>query len=77
MLRCPVRGQAYKTQSRGVSNSYDHWRACKRPSWIASIRFCSDLPIFVVHCTKPSTFHFLSTEEEDPGASRLPARNNL
>jgi len=40
--------------------------------------FCSDLPIFVTHCTGPDTFHFLSTQG---GISeRLPhlhERNNL
>ena len=29
--------------------------------------FCSDLPIFVVRCTGPDAFHFLSSEEGDPG----------
>ena len=41
----------------------------KEPVGVSLSSFCSDLPIFVIHCTEPGAFHFLSTEEGDPGAS--------
>jgi hypothetical protein len=42
------------------------------------LRFWSVLPIFVINCTGPGAFHFLSTEEGDPKASlNLHERNNL
>jgi hypothetical protein len=44
--------------------------------WSPSI-FCCDLPIFVIHCTGPGTFHFLSTEEREPGLSPSARENNL
>jgi hypothetical protein len=48
--------------------------------WLGGLllRFWSDLPIFVINCTGPGAFHFLSTDEGDPKASlNLHERNNL
>jgi hypothetical protein len=57
-----------KTQSNEISNGYE-----SRPAVHQTVvgeyhsRFCSHLPIFVIHCTGPGAFHFRSTEERDPG----------
>jgi len=68
-----------KTQSHEISNGYESCPAVHQ-TVVGEYhsRFCSHLPIFVIHCTGPGAFHFLSTEERDPGRlHQLDEKNDL
>jgi hypothetical protein len=59
-----------KAQLHEISNGYEYWPAAHQTVIEGDLsRFCSDLPIFVIHCTGPGAFHFISTEEGDPGTA--------